>query len=207
MKFTGYVTTRYNSTRVPLKVVQKVGKRTLVDRVIRCLTGAVDDILVYGDCPSVQEFITSDNYRFVQRPIELSGDDVTFEQILDSALPHLDTDYIVFMTCTAPFFTTDSVNTMIDKIVQDGYDSAFAAVEHKAFTWIGGMPIYSGVPKTQDLAPILFETSNIYIFSKDYYIKSKRRIGRNPYIHIVDKIEGWDIDTKEDLEIARRIYE
>ena len=210
MKFTGYVTSRYNSTRVPLKAVQEVGGKTLVDRCIRCLAAVpeIDDILLYGDCPSIKNYITEsdDSYRFVQRPIELSGDNVTFEQILDNALPHLEeAEYIVFMTYTAPFFSSESVKTMIDHIAHANYDSAFAARRYKSFAWFKRQKLNYGdsIPKTQDLEPVLLETSNIYIFSKEHYIKTKQRIGVMPYIHIVDKVESWDIDNMDDLEVAR----
>jgi len=209
MNFTGCVTARYNSTRVPLKAVQEVGGSPLVDRCIRVLARAakIDDILLFGDCPSIKHYIGDYDYRFVQRPIELSADDATFAQILDAALPYIDTDYIVFMTYTAPFFTTESINTMIEQVEHTSYDSAFAVTKHKQFAWFNNKRLNYGdaIPKTQKLAPVYFETSNIYIFEKDYYIKTKQRIGKMPYMHEVDAVEGWDIDTVEDLEIARAI--
>jgi len=61
------------------------------------------------------------------------------------------------------------------------------------------------VPRTQDLKPIIQETSGLYIFSKELFKKYKRRIGFNPYIKIVDMLEGWDIDTMDELRIAEYI--
>jgi hypothetical protein len=43
------------------------------------------------------------------------------------------------------------------------------------------------------------------MFKHDVWCVKKQRIGDNPYMQIVDKIEGIDIDYPEDFEVAQRI--
>ena len=193
--------------------MQEIGGVPLVDRAIRILTEVeeIDHTILYGSCESILDYISAptDTFKFIKRPIWLDDDATTFNDILDSALTFLDTDYIVFMTYTSPFIKPETICKMIQVIKDGKHDSAFTATSHNIFTWFNGEPLNyklgDEIPKTQDLSPVLIETSSVYIFAKKYYEETGRRIGENPYIHIVDKIEGWDIDTMEDLKIARRI--
>lgn len=43
------------------------------------------------------------------------------------------------------------------------------------------------------------------MFKRDIWKIHKRRIGFSPYMSIVDKIEGIDIDWPEDFDIAEMI--
>ena len=90
----------------------------------------------------------------------------------------------------------------------DVVSDVFTAFNLKNFCWFKGQPLNydpSNVPKTQDLQPVIVETSGLYIFSKELFQKYKRRIGFKPHIKIVDTFEGWDIDTMEDLKMAELI--
>ena len=61
--------------------------------------------------------------------------------------------------------------------------------------------------RTQDLKPLYEENSNFYIFSKESFIKSGgKRIGLNPYMFEIDKIEAIDIDEPQDFMIAEAIF-
>lgn len=200
---------------MPLKAVQKVGDKTLVDRTIRLLSDVpeIDHTILYGSCESITKYITvpehQNIYRFVKRPIWMDGDGVTFNDILNKAIDYLETDYVVFMTYTSPFIKPETISHMIQKIKKEKYDSAFTITEHKIFAWYQGYPINynlnTPIPRTQDLEPIWLEASSLYIFNLNYYMENNRRIGRNPYIMRLGKIEGWDIDTMEDLQIAQSI--
>ena len=61
--------------------------------------------------------------------------------------------------------------------------------------------------QTQELKPILMENSGIYVYTKEGYSKRGTRIGKNPFIKEVSYKEAIDIDTEDDLALARRIAE
>ena len=64
----------------------------------------------------------------------------------------------------------------------------------------------SGIlPHSQDMLPVIEETAGLYGISSDSLKKYKCRIGRKPYMHIVNKYEVVDINTEEDLLIAEFI--
>ena len=45
-------------------------------------------------------------------------------------------------------------------------------------------------------------SSAFFIFEREVWTKHHQRIGNNPYMAIVDKIEGIDIDWPEDFNFA-----
>ena len=99
---------------------------------------------------------------------------------------------------------------MISQMINNNFDSVFTAFNLKSFCWFNGQPLnYDpvNIPRTQDLRPVIVETSALYIFSKQLFKKYKRRIGFKPYIKIVDMFEGWDIDTVDNLKMAELIAE
>ena len=49
------------------------------------------------------------------------------------------------------------------------------------------------------MEPLIEETTGLYGISKESLKKYKCRIGRKPYMHIVNKFEAIDINTEQDF--------
>jgi len=170
----------------------------------------LDDIILYSNDNLLEYIDEGLKYNWVKRPKKFDGDEITFNDILDSIIDDIETDYIVFLTCTSPFIRSETIAKMINEINCRGHDSAFTAFKYQCFSWYAGRPLnydLSNVPKTQDIVPVWVETSGLYIFSKDVYKAHHRRIGFDPHIEEVDLFEGWDIDTAKDWEIAEWILQ
>ena len=58
------------------------------------------------------------------------------------------------------------------------------------------------LPRSQDMEPLIEETTGLYGISKESLKKYKCRIGRKPYMHIVNKFEAIDINTEQDFKMA-----
>jgi CMP-N-acetylneuraminic acid synthetase len=96
----------------------------------------------------------------------------------------------------------------VRKVSEGEHDSAFSAQKIQTFTWYNGKPLnydLKEIPRTQTIEPVYFETSAFYIFRKEIWTIEHQRIGNNPYMAIVDPIEGIDIDNPEDFEFAERV--
>ena len=81
-------------------------------------------------------------------------------------------------------------------------------MENHSFYWYANMPVNCRpgiLPRSQDMLPVIEETTGLYGISSDSLKKYKCRIGRKPYMHIVNKYEAVDINTEEDLLIAECI--
>ena len=214
MKFTGYVTVRLNSKRLPGKSIKCLNGQTLIERAIETLNDVpeIDETILYCSDDSISDHISKDlSYRQIERPDYTNDDTSSFNDVLDSAISRINTEYIVFLCCTSPFVKPETISEMIQKIKKSSYDSSFAAREDSAFCWFNGAPLnyalIGPVPRTQDLVPVSVETSGLYIFSKTLFKSYSRRIGFNPYIKSLGIIESWDIDTPEDFIIAKAFSE
>jgi len=65
---------------------------------------------------------------------------------------------------------------------------------------------FSLVIRTQDLPPVFEENSNFYIFSRDSFTNTNnKRIGLNPLMFEVNKLEAIDIDDPDDFILAENI--
>jgi CMP-N-acetylneuraminic acid synthetase len=211
MKFMGYVTVRLDSKRVAFKSIREIGGKPLVNYAISTLNQVeeISEIVLYCSQEKIKDYIDPTlPYNFIKRPFHLDSDDTSFNDILLTIIDEMETDYIIFLSCTSPFIKSQTIRDMIHQIVHNNFDSAFTAFNVYSFCWFDNSPLNydpSKVPRTQDLKPVIVETSGLYIFSKQLFQRYKRRIGFKPYIKIVDIFEGWDIDTIEDLKMAELI--
>jgi CMP-N-acetylneuraminic acid synthetase len=112
---------------------------------------------------------------------------------------------------TNPLLKVKTINKAIESFFENkkNYDSLFGVTKvQKRFWRKDGNPInhmISDEPTTQNLEPYFEENSCFYIFSKNSFIKHQNRIGDNPKLFEVSKIEAWDIDDEEDLMIAKSL--
>ena len=209
MSFCGYVTVKLNSERVPRKSIQDLGGRALVNYPLKILSQVEKISKIYLCCSDekILEFIEDKrDYCFLKRPIELDSNETSFNEVLDNLIDKISEEYIVFLSCTSPFIQPKTIAEMIKKINTTEYDSAFLARKLKSFCWYKNKPLnfsLEKIPRTQDLEPIIVETSGLYIFSKNNYLNTKKRVGEKPYIKMANKLEEIDIDTLEDLYLAR----
>lgn len=60
--------------------------------------------------------------------------------------------------------------------------------------------------RTQDLPPIFEENSNIFIFNKKTLTERNNRIGFNPLMFEIPRLEAVDIDEELDFLVAESLY-
>lgn len=197
---------KLNSRRLPQKNWLQLGGRPLAAHVFDTLLGINDLVGVY--CFASSEQITArlpTGVIHLPREPRLDGDEILGLELLDKAVEALNADVIVLVHATSPFISADSISDGIRAVIERGYDSALSVVAHRTFAWFRDQPLNydpSHVPQTQNLSPVLLETSGFYIFRRLDYLRTHMRVGRNPYFVEVSAKEAVDIDTLEDLEFA-----
>ena len=97
------------------------------------------------------------------------------------------------------------------EIEEDKFDSVFSVTRFQTrFYWNDGTPVNHNpdeLIRTQDLPIMYEENSNFYIFSRNSFKQNNnKRIGKNPYLFEMDKIEATDIDEPNDFVIAQKLY-
>jgi CMP-N-acetylneuraminic acid synthetase len=201
-----YITIRLNSKRVPHKNIRQIGGKPLCYHVVNTLLKVqeIDSVFVYCSDEDIRKYIP-EGAVFLKRDEVLDGDEIKAKDVYSAFINEVDADIYMAACTTSPFTQVATVRNALQKVQSGDYDSAFTAERVQTFAWYKGCPINyvpQDVPRTQDIEPIFVETSAFFIFTKELWIKHRRRIGFCPYIQEVSKIEAIDIDTQEDFMIA-----
>ena len=209
MKTVAFVPIRLNSKRVVGKNLKLLGNEPLLSYVFKELTKVnnIDEVYAFCSSEEIIDFLPA-KVKFLKRSEELDKDTTLGAEIYTSFINTIDADVYILAHTTSPFIKANSIANALNNVISNVYDSAFSAEKIQTFTWFKDKPLnydLSLIPRTQDLEPIFIETSAFFIFQKNIWVEHNRRIGFKPYIQVVDKIEGIDIDNPEDFEFAERI--
>ncbi len=186
MKTVAFVPIRLNSQRVEGKNLRRLGGEPLMCHILKTLlrTERIDAAYVY------------------------CSDTTLGREIYDAFTAEVEADYYVLAHATSPFIRPKTIDDALEKVLTGAFDSAFSVEKIQTFAWYEGRPLnYSpdNVPRTQTLEPVYIETSAFFIFPRELWCERHRRIGDHPYMAVVDRIEGLDIDYPEDFAMAEVI--
>lgn len=206
MKTIAIMPIKLKNERCPGKNTRMLGSKPLLQWELDSLkaTGLCDSINVFCSSEDVVPYLP-DGVQFVKRPKFLDLPTSNFTQIFSLFMEQHPADIYVYAHATAPFVTVETMRQCILAVQSGEYDSAFCAAKLQDYLWQDGKPLNfdaTNVPRTQDLKPIYQETSGVYVFTKEVFLKHKRRIGINPFIKEVTIKESVDIDNPEDFDFA-----
>lgn len=168
----------------------------------------IDKIFVYCSDPIIQKYMPP-GIEFLKRNTSLDTSHTKMNEVLKCFAEDVDADVYLMTHATSPFISKESIEEALNKVKSGEYDSAFAVQRIQEFLWKDGKPYnydLEDIPRTQDLPVLYGETSGFYIYKKELILKYNRRIGFNPYLKEVSKVESIDIDELEDFQIANAIY-
>lgn len=204
-----------NSQRVKGKNFRPLQGRPLFRWILDALLEIpeIDEVVINTDARHIlaeNGLEDGDRVRIRDRKPELCGDTVSMNLILADDIAAVKADTYLMTHTTNPLLksatihnalqayetgvaakTADSLFT-VNKIQTRFYREDGSAVNHDPDNLI----------QTQDLEPWYEENSNLYIFSRDSFAATNARIGRNPILFEMDKLEAADIDTPEDWMLA-----
>lgn len=200
---------KLNNERLPGKNTKLLGDKPLLRYELDTLVQIkeLESINVYCSDISICDYLP-EGVNFIERPKILDLPEANFTQIFECFMSLIDADIYVYAHATAPFIRLSTMKECINAVLSGKYDSAFCATKIQDFLWKRGEPLNfnaSDMPRSQDLEPIYRETSGIYVFKKEVFLKERRRIGRTPFIKEVMFKEAIDINNPEDFELAEWI--
>lgn len=168
-----------------------------------------DNILDYADSLNETKIVLH------KRTEHLSSGQTSTDQLVAHALELIQKGNILWTHVTSPFLTAQSYDQIIEKYLEvkkQGYDSLMTTNLIHGFLWNETGPInYDRTtekwPRTQTLEPIHEINSAVFLTNAQIYQKLDDRIGQNPYLYPLDKIQGFDIDWEDDFKIAQAIVQ
>lgn len=207
-----------HSERVPLKNLRVFHGKPLYHAVLNTLLSSdkIDEVIVNTDCENITRDIEANFKSRVTiriRPEEIRGDFVSMNKIIEDDLDHSEGAVYLQTHSTNPLLKVSSINNALDRMLalKGEKDSVFSVTKIQTRFYDQEGKAINHNPKelirTQDLPPIFEENSCFFIFTKESFEESnKQRIGVNPEMFEIDKIEAIDIDTMEDFILAEAIY-
>lgn len=221
------IPSRGGSQRIPLKSLEKVGGRSLLQRTIETARDSklFDRIIVSTD----SEKIASEGQKFgaeVPRLRTTASDNLTpvslatihtLEQLLEVDSQFLNaTVYQLMPNC--PFLSLKTLNKAFSKFQRDSTNSLLSAVKADPIHWFAFeideygnyKRIIEGVKdnmRTQDYPTMYVPSGAVWVASTSYLLENRNFYGKNFKFFEVPFIDGFDIDTKEQLEFARTLAE
>ena len=209
MKTVAFVPIRLNSKRVEGKNLRMLAGKPLLQYILYTLTQVanIDEVYCFCSAPEVRNFLPQ-GVKWMQRELSLDSDSTLGKDIYNSFVGKVDADVYVLAHATSPFIKASTIAAAVGKVQSGEYDSAFSAERIQTFAWFGGRPLnydLKHVPRTQDIEPVFVETSAFYVFGREVWTRLGQRIGQHPFVSVLDRIEGVDIDWPEDFDFAERI--
>jgi len=206
------------SERVLGKNLIRINGKSLVYRAceksLKCKE--VDFVYLDTECEAIKADVSdliNKGLRIIDRPQALASNSCNANDLLIWALHSVeDVDLICQTFATSPLITSKTMDKAIRAFKNFGnFDSFFTINNVKEYFWSDrANPINfcpEVLPNSQDLDPMLMETHGLYGVTVEALVKGKKRVGSNPFLYPVNKIEALDVDDNEDLEIVRAIIE
>lgn len=209
MKTVAMMPLKLNNERLPGKNTKLLGDKPLLQYALENLknVNGINDIIVYCSDDSVCTYLLN-GINFCKRPDFLDLPTSNFTQIFENFINEYDADIYVYVHATAPFITVETMQECLEAVLSGRHDSAFCATKIQDFLWQDNKPLNfdaTNVPRSQDLRPLYRETSGVYVFTKEVFLKYRRRIGINPFVKEVSYKEAVDINGPKDFELAQAL--
>lgn len=212
MKTACFIPIKANSERVPGKNLRVLNGKKLYQYICEHVkeAGVFDEVYIDTNSPEITEYAEKMEFNVVERKPELAQNTANGNDLLVYHYNlHPEFDYYFQLFATAPYLQPETIRKCVNHLTtSEVYDSVFTATENHGFYWLNSTPINyrPGIlPRSQDMLPVIEESTGLYGISGESLARYKCRIGRTPYIHCVSKFEAVDINTEEDLKVAEHI--
>lgn len=212
MKTACFIPIKAYSERVSEKNFRMLNGKKLYQYICENIKAAdvFDDVYVDTNSPEIASYAQQMGFHVIDRKPELALNTANGNDLL---VHHFEThpgyDYYFQAFATAPYLQPGTIKQCYEALIaSEVYDSCFTATKNHGFYWLQGNPVNyrPGIlPRSQDMVPLIEETTGLYGITSAALERYRCRIGRNPYIHIVSKYEAVDINTEEDLKIAESV--
>ena len=207
MKVTTLIPARGGSKGIHRKnIVDVCGQPLLSYAIQESLQSISNETWVSTDDDEISDISINHGAQVIKRPNNISTDCSTSESaLLHFAENNLDFDILVFLQATCPFIKASDINQAISLMGE--YDSVITVSKFDQFLWKGDRPMYdvSHRKRRQNREQNYVETGSMFVTTRDALIASRNRISGKIGFVEVPKWRSVDIDTIEDLELARKI--
>ena len=192
---------------------------TLLGHKIRTLKRCkkIDEVIVGSNCDKILSHAESLGAIPVERPEEVCDESICpANKMISDLCGRIKTDVVVWTHCTNPNIlcqTYDSALTVVEHGLDgydNGYDSLISVDEVREHLWENGDPLnYNPWAEThtlaKDLPPLYKQNGAFFIQKHRQMLENSYFFGKKPYLFVTPPRESTDINTSDDLRVARTL--
>lgn len=220
MLITAFLPCRKGSQRIPRKNIKafagfRYGLLEIkLNQLIKVAT--IEKIILSTDDEDIIKFASSlDSSKIFidRRPEYLCTNETSTDDLIKYVAHLIPKGHILWTHVTSPILDDrlyEKIINTYEKSINSDFDSLMTVNQIKSFLWNEKTPInYDNKkekwPRTQSISPIYDVNSAVFLASSEVYKKRQDRIGNKPYLYVLNKFEGLDIDWPEEFLLAEMI--
>nr|WP_314835923.1 HAD hydrolase family protein [uncultured Flavobacterium sp.] len=217
MKKIGIIPLRKDSKGIPGKNKKKMVGRPLFSWVLtEAVFSDLDAVYVFTNDTEIiryveREYFWTNKVFALLRNEENANDTASTESTMLEFSAQINHDYAVLclLQATSPLTLAADINTALDKIIIEKYDSALTVVNTHRFTWNSdGTPQNYDVfnrPRRQDFEGLLIENGAVYATQKELFLASKNRVSGTIGLVKMPEETLMEIDSLSDWGIVENL--
>ncbi|WP_297741527.1 cytidylyltransferase domain-containing protein [uncultured Tessaracoccus sp.] len=216
-RYVAVIPARGGSKGIPRKNLQLLaGKPLIVWTIEQALAVEGLHVIVSTEDAEIAEVSRSAGAEVVGRPVELAQDTTPTEPVVEHVIDVLTgrderPDAVMLLQATSPIRLRGTLTRAIEQFEGTDVDSLVGVVACPPFLWAseGGRAVphwdFEHRRRRQDMteAELRYrETGSVYVTATHVYAEQHNRLGGRIGLFIMEEIEGIDIDTLADFELA-----
>ena len=208
---------RHSSRRVVGKNYRPLAGKPLYRHIVESLLAAsrVTEVVIDTDSELLWRDAESEfpSVRLLERPAPLADEMASMNDVLLNTVTQVEADVYLQTHSTNPLVRAASIDAAIAAFLsgRPQHDSLFTVTPvYKRFWTADGQAVNHDpdrLLRTQDLPPIMEETSCLYLFERSTLEYRHNRIGARPMLFPLDPEEAFDIDEELDLVVVEGIID
>lgn len=218
MKITAVIPARLGSSRVKEKVLLPYANgETLLSWKIKQLQKVLPNEEIYVSSESNKILSVAKDLgvmTHIRDPYLSDGHKATFSEVIYGIIKDIPAEHIAWCTVVCPLTNEKHFAECFQKykeiINENVFDSLVAVTEAKDYYWDKKGPLNYKATKhhtiSQELPDWYKVTNSLYMASKNIILSEKYILGKNPYLNVLPKIAGVDIDDWFDYQVALSMF-
>lgn len=211
---------RGGSKGIPRKNLRDVGGKPLVVWTIEQALAASSElrVVVSTEDTEIAQVAQEAGAEVIDRPAELAQDTTATEPVVVHVMDVLsaqgyEPDYVMLLQATSPVRRPGTIDRALTQARDTAVDSLVGVVPQTPFLWWTARDGHGPTadfdvdhrPRRQELTADQMryrETGSLYVTRPWLYRERMNRIGGKIGLFVMDEVEGVDIDSPLDLELA-----
>jgi CMP-N,N'-diacetyllegionaminic acid synthase len=213
-KLIAFIPARSGSKRIINKNLQKINGKSLVYITIEQAINSkiFDQVYLSSDSDRILKEGKKFSINSIKRSKKQSTDLSTMEEVLIDFIKSkkIKAENLILLQPTSPLRSTKTIRNFSKFCLEKKLKKCLTASEINdqislKKKYFSSLYDYN-IRRTQDRRSFLYENSLLYFVNIKYFLKTKSLYDKNWPYYITNKYESLDINTLEDLKIAKKIY-